>query len=213
MAECNTGNFDIVTKKEEMAECIDEVDIDAIIKEVMAECGLSPDAIPAETPFNKSSFMRNYRKGKRSRRYYCGWASGHFTCNQVHCGHTWPSRYAWCVIDLKEQKLVMKLKQGCRKKHRQKEDDEDSNNPDDDPEDDKLLLDSPKSAREDDADSEEFPGVFPCYKDEKSVRRMVRWAVKCYMDTNEKGSGKREKRPPHMRRYCEMCKILRRRCC
>ena len=96
-----------------MAECqAAEVDIDAIIREVMSENKISPSEIPEEKPFELSRFIKSFRRRKKwSKRYFKGHARGEFKCAEATCGNTWTSPYSWCVLDLKKQAIIRKFKQ------------------------------------------------------------------------------------------------------
>ena len=96
--------------------CPDEVDIEAIIKEVMKNEKLYPREIVEEPPFNVETFIKAIKSPKKedwSRRYFHGHAYGQFKCDNNLCTNPWSSAYAWCVLDLKEQKVEMKFKQQC----------------------------------------------------------------------------------------------------
>ena len=163
-----------------------EVDVDAIIVEVMEENEISPSDIPEERPFELGWFFGKLRHRKRwSKRYYKGRAKGEFKCRDDDCANTWSSPHSWCIIDLREQTIVMKFKQKCikvKEKHVIKED------PD-------------------------YVGEYPTYTDENSVRKMVQWAVNLYlakkpMESTD-GHAPTAKHPCHL---CEMCKLLKRPC-
>lgn len=178
---------------EARTECVNEVDVDAIIREVMEEFGVSPADIPEEGPFEKKAFMKNLkRKSNWSKRYYRGHANGYFKCKS--CGGHWTSYQASCIIDLKGQTLVMRFKQKCKKNHEEE-----------------------GEATE----GVDFTGILPCYrsrsKDKRSVRQMVKWAVELYLSLSgkkekERKEGGKANRPPHISKLCEVCHMLGRRC-
>lgn len=88
-----------------------------VIAKVMMEKGVSPRSIPSEPETDSDDFD----SVKRSRRYFrvkgFAWFKRHKTnsWSGKFCSRTWPSAHAWCVIDLKRQKIVEKIGQGCQK--------------------------------------------------------------------------------------------------
>lgn len=162
-----------------------EVDTDAIIKEVMEEKGISPQDIPEEQPFQLRRFVNNLkRKKKWSRRYFNGRAKGEFKCQEGTCDRCWSSPHSWCILDLKEQKIIMKFEQMCfkgRKKHKKA-------NPD-------------------------YKGELPTYTNEESVTRMVEWAVDLFKDEGAR-QAKNDYVPTNRHPWflCAMCQLLRRPC-
>lgn len=186
-----------------MAEiCPNEVDIEAIIKRVMEEEGLEPEDIKEEPPFDMTQFIEAIKQGdisKWSKRYFRGRAYAQFECDNDLCDHTWPSVYGWCVLDLKKQNVKEKFKQKCSlaKSH--------------------VKMQTLKLGQHPQEEEEE--GVKPCYEDEESVERMVRWAVNLHFYL----VGKRD-RPSrnadsnytptaeHREDLCAMCKHMGRLC-
>ncbi len=169
-----------------------EMNANAIICEVMEENGISPSDIPEERTFDLERFIRSLRHRKKwSKRYYKGRAKGEFKCGDDECANTWTSPHSWCIVDLREQTILMTFKQKCIKvKERHVKADPD------------------------------YEGEDPTYIDENSVRRMVQWAVNLhlYMIGKLLEKPKQElpddhahtaKHPPHL---CQMCKLLKRRC-
>ncbi len=225
-----------------MAKNQAEVNIDAIIEEVMRENGTSPSDIPEERPFSRRRFISSLRNRKKwSKRYFKGHVNGEFKCGNDACANTWTSPHSWCILDLKEQTILMKFRQKCIKKNHVKIS--------------KLFLDNPESLESpggqehsaisssvedfilDSHESEsgdsssdhedsgsggsECEGEYPTYVDDKSIRKMVQWAVNLHL---ELVSGEKAKKPKqdtpddhihtakHPRHLCEMCKLLRRPC-
>lgn len=183
------------------AKCPDEVDIDTIIEEVMEKNGVTQEEIPDE-PFDLENFIKEIGKkdkSKWSKRYFRGRAYGQFKCYNELCNNSWSSAYAWCILDLKDQNVIMKFKQECSSVRSHK--------------------DMKHLTLQDSKVSEEDPKVEPCYEDEESVQRMVEWAVHLYL--NLVGRETREptnkpvnyrSTPEHREDLCEMCKSLGRRC-
>ena len=100
-----------------------------IIAEVMEEKNVSPDDIPVENPFVPS---RPANQIDGSKRYFHvkGFArfNEHDVADDDHvqedesddddeprCTRTWPSAHAWCIMDLKEQKIVKRYPQECQR--------------------------------------------------------------------------------------------------
>jgi hypothetical protein len=105
-----------------MAECPEDPKIDpeiAFIKEVMLDLEVDPNEIPEEKPFNLKKLFRNLKSKKWSRRYSKCRAYGHFKCHDEPCAKAWKSSRAWCILNLKMQRVEIKLKQVCSqyKKH------------------------------------------------------------------------------------------------
>ena len=176
---------------EAMAKCSDELDIEAIIKEIMEERGVSPDDIPLEEPFDKKKFIRSLKKSKNwSKRYFFGHAKAKFKCDKGSCKRSWTSHHAGCILDLKEQKIKQKFKQKCKKHRKQPA-------------------------------SEEFNGLQPRYrvKDKDSVREMVKWAVelcaallKGEKKERKKATNKHSHTKEHKNYLCEVCGLFKRKC-
>lgn len=192
-------------RPEEVNKCPKEVDIEQIIKEVM-QGAVDPTDVEEEEPFDVDNFIRTIKcsnEDEWSRRYFRGRAYGQFQCDNELCGNSWSSAYAWCVLDLKEQKLKMKFKQECEsaKSHKAIEQ--------------LALKDGASSVNP----APKHPGVDPCYEDEDSVRRMAQWAVDLHLYLTGK-KGKKPKgnnayyrpTPEHRDGLCEMCKRLGRLC-
>ena len=185
-------------------ECV-EVDIDTIIEKVMEENNISPEKVPKEEPFDVDIFIENLKKKENwSNRYFRGHALGKFECDGAICDHKWFSAYAWCILDLKEQKMIKKFRQNCSPKHHKDIE--------------QLQIgEVPQSASEPVNDVR--VGVKPRYFDEDAARRMVEWAVGLFMELM--GIKKREKAdhdrsyrptPEHHREECEMCQRLGKLC-
>ena len=101
-----------------MAQRDDSDDLETeVIARIMMEKGVSPRGIPSEPETNPDDLD----SVKRSKRYFrvkgfawfkrhgkTGWSGG-------FCSRTWPSAHAWCIMDLKGQKIVEKIGQGCQK--------------------------------------------------------------------------------------------------
>ena len=110
-----------------------------IIAEVMEENNVSPDDIPVENPFDPS---RPASQIDGSKRYFHvkGFARFNEHDDDDHveedeedesdgddeprysyrvlgarCTRTWPSAHAWCIMDLKEQKIVKRYPQDCQR--------------------------------------------------------------------------------------------------
>ena len=98
-----------------MAECLEdsEVDVEAIIREIMQEKKVFPEEIEEEEPFVLKKFLKNLKNKKKSQRYFRGRAYCQFKCQDDSCGHSWSSNRAWCILDLKEQRIEQKLKEEC----------------------------------------------------------------------------------------------------
>lgn len=201
-----------------MAESTPEVNVNVIIREIMSANGIRPSDIPEESPFQIKRFIASLRRKKRwSHRYFKGHAFGEFHCSNDVCGNTWTSPHSWCVLDLKEQTMIMKFKQQCikKKKHLKisKLDLEDSkvldlpprkhqasgtSKSDGDSSFSSGDSESGESSSEDERSESDDPeysrpeGEYPTYMNEDSVRRMVDWAVHLYLDLV---SGRKEKEP------------------
>ena len=168
-----------------------EVDIDAIIREVMAEYEVDPDEIPREDdPFDLDHFLE--KKLKTSKRYFLGKTLGHFTCQELcgdqevgngqglRCNRYWKSGHASCIIDLKEQRVDPDyiFTQDCRTHETE---------------------------------------VSPHFIDEERVRDMVEWAVKEYLyrsgrEKRKPSRGPRKQTKAHRQSLCEVCQLLGRLC-
>ena len=151
-----------------------EINVPAIIEEVMKSEGVDLNDIREEEPFDIKKFLESFRHRKmKSMQYYLGYTSGEFDCE---CGHSWKSALTWCIIDLKNQELHMRIAQRCKKRECKKE-------------------------------------VEPHYtaSHEKSVKRMIEWAVNLYLvKTGKKQAKKHEnnslpRQGKHHTRDCKMC--------
>lgn len=185
-----------------MASKNSEVDIEAIIREVMKENKLDPEEIPEEVyPFDLDVYIEDMKDRKNwSKRYFRGHAFSQFKCEETLCDKSWPSAYAWCIIDLKKQELSMRFKQKCSAKH--VEDIE------------QLSLQEKPTQQK----SKKTQGVYPSYEGEESVTRMVEWAVNLYLvlvgrkEREEKHYSDYRPTPEHRQDLCEMCQRLGRLC-
>ena len=157
----------------------EEVDIDAIIEEVMEEEEVDPRDVPRERPFNLKQFFKDLQDSRREKslRYYHGKLPGEFRCRR--CGRYWTSGHTSCILDLKKQTVKKKLYQRC-----------DNCDEDDDK-------------------------VYPHYRNEERVRRMVKWAVNLYLvKTNQREPRERtggdyfRRTAPHRDELCELCEVL-----
>ncbi len=74
------------------------------IAEVMEEEDVAVADIPRETPFSPMSW---------SRRYFICKAFALFNRHD-ECSRNWGSARAWCIIDLKEQRIIHKFDQDCQ---------------------------------------------------------------------------------------------------
>ena len=85
-----------------------------VIAEVMEEEGVDPNEIPKDSHINPSDLQQI----KKTDRYFrCkGFVSFnvHITPSGRQCKHTWKSAHAWCVLDLKKQRIVHRWCQECR---------------------------------------------------------------------------------------------------
>lgn len=181
-----------------MGESPDELKVRTIIQEVMKREGIAPDDVPEEEPFNKKKFIKDLKKGNWSKRYFRGRAYGNFKCDEELCDNTWNSPHASCVLDLKEQKMIVKFKQECalKTKHINMEQ--------------LNLQDREEAANNEDKDKE--PGVRPFFSDE-SLRIMVEWAVDLFLQLTRRKERKQRNTagsfiptPAHMDGLCELCK-------
>lgn len=186
-----------------MAKCPDEVNIEAILKKYMKENHVDPDEIPTEAPFDVDKFIENLKEKKNwSKRYFRGCAYGQFKCDNTLCGNSWSSPHAWCILDLKEQRVEMKFTQKCSfKTHKHMK---------------QLGLQDEASPLEPD---DEEAVVEPCYEDAESVRHMVEWAVNLYLYITKRKereptyhSSNYRPTPEHKEDLCEMCQRLGRLC-
>ena len=86
-----------------------------IIAEVMEEKNVSPDDIPVESPFVPS---RPANQIDGSKRYFrvkgFAWFREHDN-DGITCTRTWPSAHSWCIMDLKQQRIVKRFSQDCQK--------------------------------------------------------------------------------------------------
>ena len=200
------------------AKCPNEVCIEAIIKDVMKDYDVDPQEIPEEGPFDLKKYIEDLKhREKWSKRYFRGHAKGIYTCDK--CDHQWTSIQAWCILDLKRQRVVMKFKQKCKKKH-----EKDMPEVEEEPSDITAEMEQLKMEKSStfSLEDEVFTGVLPCYSDKsnykKTVRYMVKWAVEKYLVLSGKIEPKIEhndtpkRRRPHIQRLCQMCKLLKRRC-
>ena len=82
----------------------------ATIAEVMEEKDVFKGDIPEEQPFDPE----NLGEIRHSKRYFrCkGFAmfNSHPSCNR-----RWASGHAWCIMDLREQKIIHRFTQNCQK--------------------------------------------------------------------------------------------------
>lgn len=84
---------------------------DYAIREVMKEKGVSTREIPEERRADPKTAVNS-----GSRRYFRvkGFASFDEHVDPGDCHRTWKSAHAWCVIDLKEQRVAYRYKQECQ---------------------------------------------------------------------------------------------------
>lgn len=189
-----------------MAECLAEVNVRDIIVEVMEEKGASPDEVAEEGPFDLEEFIKTIKKKNKekwSERYFRGRAKGQFKCNNELCERKnkgWSSIYAWCILDLKDQKVKIKIGQKCTKCQEKRRE---------------LGLETSSETSEEDEDEDDQEWIKQSYKDEESVRHMVEWAVNLHLYLV--GKQDREpiyhkpsyrKTPEHKSRSCKMCKLM-----
>lgn len=182
----------------------EEVDIKAIIREVMKDEGLDPTSIPTEEePFDIDKYKDAMKARETwSKRYYRGRALGTYKCENDLCDHEWPSACGWCIVDLRKQEVPMRFREECKKGHKSLQN---------------LSLDGSKLKTP--IQPNDGTRVKPRYEDEESVQKMVRWAVNMHLV--QIGRKKRElydsdnhrSTRPHCQDLCEMCQILGRRCC
>ena len=85
-------------------------DASAIIREVMAENDVDPARVRSEDPIQPSNLDRI----RRSRRYFLTKGFANFPRHEGFCGRTWTSAHAWCVIDLKKQRIYHRYSQECQ---------------------------------------------------------------------------------------------------
>ena len=83
----------------------------AIIKQIMADKGIDPGKIPSEDHIRDPS---NPDSIKRSRRYFRTKGFANFPRHITFCGRRWPSAHAWCVTDLKKQRICHRYSQECQ---------------------------------------------------------------------------------------------------
>ena len=86
-----------------------------VIARVMKEKGVSARLVPREPKTNPDSvdavaISRRYFRVKGFARF-----QRHQKPRGGHCGRTWPSAHAWCIMDLKEQGIILKFGQDCQK--------------------------------------------------------------------------------------------------
>ena len=83
-----------------------------IITEVMEREGLYPEDIPKEHGVNPA----NLQQIKGSRRYFrCkAFASFDEHVDADLCHHSWKSAHAWCVLDLRKQRIAHRFCQECK---------------------------------------------------------------------------------------------------
>ena len=85
-----------------------------VIAGVMDERGVSARNIPEEPETDPEDFDTV----RRSWRYFRvkGFARfrRHRDPSGGYCSRTWPSAHAWCIMDLKEQKIIHKFDQNCQ---------------------------------------------------------------------------------------------------
>ena len=81
-----------------------------VIAEVMDGEGVAVEEIPRETPFdiNNLGMIEN-----SSRRYFSCRAFAKFN-RHANCSRHWGSVRAWCIIDLKEQRIIYRFDQDCQ---------------------------------------------------------------------------------------------------
>ncbi len=190
-----------------MAECCkdSEVDINAIIKEIMREKKVTPEEIDKdnkEKPFVLEEFLKDLKdRSKWSLRYFRGRAYAQFKCGNEFCDNLWSSNRAWCILDLKKQKMKLKLKQECTlyEEH-----------PDF-----KYLSLSEKQEKKELDFKDDSVGAFPSFEDEKSARYMVEWAVNKYLElvgrkerVFKNYDSQRQVNAPHKQSLCEMCQAM-----
>ena len=160
-----------------------------------------------EEPLDPNRFMKERPK---SLRYFLLKTTGGFVCGKKHedhkppsshlCSHARSSGQTWCIVDLKEKKILKPYTQRCDKLH--------------------VSNGSPEEASSDEGsadDLDEFEAI-PLYG-RKTVKKLAEWAVKQHLIN----AGKIEddyvppkryrKTPAHRQALCKVCKILGRRCC
>ena len=89
------------------------LDGEQIITEVMEREGLYPEDIPQEYGVNPA----NLQQIKGSRRYFRCKAFARFDEHidtDSDCNHSWKSAHAWCVLDLKKQRIAHRFHQECK---------------------------------------------------------------------------------------------------
>ena len=178
-----------------MGESSDEAKARLLIQEVMEREGITPDDVPQEGPFNKERFIEDLKSKCWSKRYFRGRAYGEFKCNKELCNNEWNSPHASCVLDLKDQKMVVKFKQECALKldHVNME---------------QLDLQDRAEA----VDKEDMEGVVEPFFCDESLKKMVEWAVDLFLQL----TGRKERKqpnngdnyrstPPHRDDLCELC--------
>lgn len=179
-----------------------EVDIEAIICEIMKEKEVYTKKIDEEDPFDLEEFLNNLNNRENwSTRYFRGHALGKFKCEETLCDNSWPSAYAWCIIDLKKQKVIKKFKQECLKEHKDMQ---------------HLSLEEKKKPSQ--QSMKKTQGVYPSYEDKEAVTRMVEWAVNLHLvlvgrnEREETHYSDYRSTPEHRQDLCEMCQRLGRLC-
>ena len=86
----------------------------SIIAEVMEEKDVLTDDIPDEQPFDP----KHLADIKRSKRYFRCKGFAMFNNHQrqdLSCNRRWASGHAWCIMDLKKQKIIHRFTQECQK--------------------------------------------------------------------------------------------------
>ena len=172
---------------------------------------VDPQEKKKESKFNVDKFMKAITKGdksKWSRRYFRGRAYGQFVCDHklyLKPSKNWSSAHAWCILDLKEQKVEMKVKQKCSLQELHMSEDLKQ-----------LCL---RDYDQKEATSKDYDGVEPCFEDIDSVKHMVEWAVNLYLylvgRLEREHSHHTSSYTPtaeHKEWLCEMCKRLGRPC-
>ena len=82
----------------------------ATIAEVMEEKDVFQDDIPEEQPFDPE----NLGEIRHSKRYFR--CKGFATFNShPNCNRRWASGHAWCIMDLRKQKIIHRFTQDCQK--------------------------------------------------------------------------------------------------
>jgi len=86
-----------------------------VIARVMAEKGVAAHLIPREGGTDPNDL----KAVKKSRRYFRVKGHAEFDEHQDpgggDCSRTWQSAHAWCIMDLKEQGIILKFGQDCQK--------------------------------------------------------------------------------------------------